>query len=139
MANVRYTRGAKSQADIIDGRILLGLDNVDGSPDGHLYMDFGNKRLPVGNAVHLRSLTIPNSGWVLASGTPYKYQNTVIIAGITDEDIINFKVDMDSEQMAQNINLSSICDSGFRSITFYANKTPNNPITGKYYIVKGET
>ncbi len=84
-----------------------------------------------------KTLTIPTTGWVASAVREYSYSLTLNVSGITAQDIVSGSISLDTEEIAQNCNLSTINQSGAGTLTFYAQTVPKATMTYNYYVLKG--
>ena len=99
----------------------------------------GNLILLAGDTiVGEKSLTIPTTGWVAQTNGQYNYKISVSATGITENDVLNGRITLATESIAQNCNLSNLCESGNGTVTFYAGSVPSGEMVFKYNILLGK-
>ncbi len=103
------------------------------STDGTLQAQIDNKA----DKPTMKTLTIPATGWKASAVGEYSYSLTLNVSGITAQDIVNGSISLDTEEIAQDCNLSTINQSGAGTLTFYAQTVPTATMTYNYYILKG--
>jgi len=79
--------------------------------------------------------TLPTSGWV-ASGSDYAYEYDFADTTVTEDDIVDVKIDKDSISDASACGLSPANDSYNGGFTFYANSAPSTAIIFDYVVTK---
>ena len=85
------------------------------------------------------SLSLSTTNWTTLSPAmgEYKYKYVYELAGVTDTDVCNGSVSLDSEGYATDCGLAQRCETGANTITFYAKDVPSNTIVIDYNITRG--
>ncbi|MFW5631448.1 MAG: hypothetical protein ACOCNB_11830 [Acetivibrio ethanolgignens] len=82
------------------------------------------------------SITIPTEGWEQAAIGQYSYRITIPVPGITEKDIPDGSITLETESVAQDCNLATQCQSGDGTIIFYAQTIPKKEMVYQYHTMK---